>query len=529
MENRFNLVDEPWIPVADVGRVSLKQVFANPSYRSLGGNPVQKIALMKLLLAIAQAAQTPADESQWQALGAEGLAQRCLDYLQQWHERFYLYGERPFLQMPEVEVLIQKRTDKRVKASKTAGKIIEAKVTGSPKSMGAGFYPDLRSNNNTMLSHTLFEKELTDADKALLVVSFMNFAFGGKRVEADMLSLAGREMGSHYSAPAGPSLGSYVGQLHCFPVTGSLQCDIWANVLTHVDIDRLKRWPQGLGTPPWENMPKSESDDIAMKHKETYQVCLVALSRFVLLKDNGIFYLDGLRYPSVKEGWYEPSLVLNNAGADIKVKYVDTEKRPWRELQALLSFFGNKNNSGFECFALELGIERLCDHREKFAVWCAGLRVSTNSGDQSVKQGDDFVESLVWLHSRTLGEPWFAQLKAEMDGLDDLADTLKKSVKFFFKELTNAHKASREPKLVQAMGDSSFGLFWQLSERNFQELVDSCNPDEQGLLQRLRLRKIFAGYVQQAYDQFCPKESARQLDAWAKCRPNNSKYLQQEA
>ena len=40
MENRFNLVDEPWIPVADVGRVSLRQVFANPSYRSLGGNPV---------------------------------------------------------------------------------------------------------------------------------------------------------------------------------------------------------------------------------------------------------------------------------------------------------------------------------------------------------------------------------------------------------------------------------------------------------------------------------------------------------
>ena len=35
--------------------------------------------------------------------------------------------------------------------------------------------------------------------------------------------------------------------------------------------------------------------------------------------------------------------------------------------------------------------------------------------------------------------------------------------------------------------------------------------------------------LQQAYDHFCPKETARQLDAWAKCRPNNSKYLTQEA
>ncbi|MOA69035.1 hypothetical protein D3C78_1969800 [compost metagenome] len=59
--------------------------------------------------------------------------------------------------------------------------------------------------------------------------------------------------------------------------------------------------------------------------------------------------------------------------------------------------------------------------------------------------------------------------------------------------------------------------------------MDSCDPDEQGRLQRQRLRKRFADYIQQAYDRFCPKETARQLDAWAKCRPNNSKYLTQEA
>ncbi|WP_442903849.1 type I-E CRISPR-associated protein Cse1/CasA, partial [Gilvimarinus sp. 1_MG-2023] len=55
MENRFNLIDEPWIPVADVGRVSLKDIFKRPDLRALGGNPVQKIALTKLLLAIVQA------------------------------------------------------------------------------------------------------------------------------------------------------------------------------------------------------------------------------------------------------------------------------------------------------------------------------------------------------------------------------------------------------------------------------------------------------------------------------------------
>ena len=42
-KNRFNLIDEPWIPVADVGTVSLMQVFSEASYKSLGGNPVERL------------------------------------------------------------------------------------------------------------------------------------------------------------------------------------------------------------------------------------------------------------------------------------------------------------------------------------------------------------------------------------------------------------------------------------------------------------------------------------------------------
>jgi len=105
VENRFNLIDEPWIPIVDVGRVSLKQLFDHSDYRALGGNPVQKIALTKLLLAIAQAAYTPEDDDDWDKLGADGVAKRSLEYLERWHDRFYLYGEKPFLQMPAIKVL----------------------------------------------------------------------------------------------------------------------------------------------------------------------------------------------------------------------------------------------------------------------------------------------------------------------------------------------------------------------------------------------------------------------------------------
>lgn len=68
MENRFNLIDEPWIAVVDVGLVSLTDIFSQPELRALNGNPVQKIALTKLLLAIAQSAtrrQMIATGSRW--------------------------------------------------------------------------------------------------------------------------------------------------------------------------------------------------------------------------------------------------------------------------------------------------------------------------------------------------------------------------------------------------------------------------------------------------------------------------------
>ena len=524
MENHFNLVEEPWIPVADVGSVSLRDVFANPHHRSLGGNPVQKIAVLKLLLAIAQAAETPDDEAAWKTLGADGLARSCLAYLEQWHDRFYLYGDKPFLQLPDIRALVESRTAKRLNGLRTEASIREAKLNGLPRAIGSGIYPDLPSENNTFLSHTLSCGNLTDAEVAMFIVTLMNFAFGGKRVEADMPSLAGRALGNRYSAKAGPSLGGWSGQLHCFALSGNIRQDIWLNTITRQDIVRLNRWSHGLGSPPWEKYPKSECDDFAVRHKNSYQGCLVALSRFVLLDRSSIYYLDGINYPSVKEGWFEPSLILNNSSNEVKVKYVDPDRQPWRELQSLLSFAESDHASGFECFSLRKSIERARDNIEYVAVWTSGLKVTSNSGDQSVKQSDDFVESVVWLRTADLGASFILQLKSEMSRLEVLANQLHGRVVDFFKEQQVNGK-----KVGTKIGAQATHLFWQLCERDFQSLVDHCEVDDESVAMRHRLRKIFAGYAQQAYDRFCPKETARQLDAWAKCRPNTHNYLQQEA
>ncbi|GAA0370047.1 type I-E CRISPR-associated protein Cse1/CasA [Bowmanella denitrificans] len=528
MENRFNLIDEPWIPVADYGRVSLRQIFTHNEYRSFGGNPVQKIAVLKLLLGIAQAAVTPADEAEWQALGAEGLAERCLAYLEQWHDRFYLYGEKPFLQMPLVEKLIEERMGKKLASAKSGAKKKEAELAGEPKSFGAGFYPDMPSSNNTMLSQTLFDQKLCDADKALFVVSLMNFAFGGKRVEADMKSLGGKEIGNRYSAPAGPSLGGRTGYLHSFVFTGTLLSDLWINLITQEDLEKTMMWADGVGIPLWENMPVSESCDLVNEYKNTYMATLVSMSRFSLLRDHGIFYLDGINYPSVKDGWFEPSLMLDRSGQDIKPKYVNPEKRPWRELESLLSLAFESKSNGYECMFLRIGLERARDRFEWLSIWSGGLKVSPNSGDQSVKQEDDFIESQTWMHESILGAVEFSQLKLEMNCLDERASCLWGSAVNYFKSFKADNGKKINNTHAGKMAKQAQNLFWQLCERDFQVLVNNCNQSESDAIERQKLRKRFAGYVNQAYDKFCPRDTARQLDAWAKCRPNNSNYLQQE-
>ena len=527
MDNRFNLIDEAWIPVAGVGRVSLAQIFQNPDYRALGGNPVQKIALMKLLLAIAQAAYTPADEDEWRALGAEGLAEKCLAYLQQWHDRFYLYGGKPFLQMPAIEKLLAKRTASRLSAANTAGKKAAAHETGLPKAFGAGFYPDLPSENNTMLSQTMMAQEMADQDRAIFVVTVMNFAFGGKRIEADLENLSGVILGSRHNAAAGPSLGGWDGQLHCFPIVHSLLGSLWVNLLTEQNIQRFGAWSGGVGRPAWEEMPTKEADSFSNQYQTTYQAALLAISRFVLLMRDGVIYMDGIQYPKVANGWIEPSLLIDKGSQPIKVKYVDPNKKPWRELESLLAFNAFSSTTGFECFSLKASIDRLNGNFDEFTIWSGGIKVSSNSGDQSVKQTDDFVESQVCLRVEWItgvkGGQWFSLLAQEMRELDSNSRALFGCARAYFKEQKVDAKTTGK-----RLADDATQIFWQLCERDFQQLINHCEQGEINQQARAQLRRRFASYVQQAYDQFCPKDTARQLDAWAKCRPNLSKYLRQE-
>ena len=492
-ERRFNLVEEAWIPVTDVGMVSLRSIFSIPTLRALGGNPIHKIAITKFLLAVAQAAHTPEDDDEWGAMGMDGMAKRVLEYLDEKKEQFWLYGEKPFLQMPGV-------------------------FNAEPKSSGS-LKPDIATGNTTVLLNSQVERRLTDADMALLIITLMGFALGGKKTDNSIVLSRGyagksNEKGKPSSGKPGPSLG-FLGYLHSFIIGTSLQQTIWLNLITKHRIAEMKQFNARLGTAPWERMPAGEDCSIARNLKNSLMGRLIPLCRFILLAEAGIHYTEGIAHPTYKEGGFDLSIAVDYSSNKPKVLWTNPEKRPWRELTSLLSFISTDQKKGYECKQLSWGIPRARSVVTGFGIWSGGLKVSSHAGEQYPSGLDDFVESEVQFDSATLGEIWFTHLKAEMSVLEEFSKILFGASMGYFK----SQKADGKQQAEKATT-----LFWQLCERKFQTLIDACG-DNQASEKTNSLRRTFANFAHKAYDMYCPNETARQLDAWAANRPNLGRFL----
>jgi CRISPR system Cascade subunit CasA len=499
MESRFNLIDEPWIPVADEGLVSLGSIFSNSQFRSLGGNAVQKVAMMKLLLAIAQASYTPTSDEEWRQLGWTGLATHCANYLRRWYDKFYLYGDAPFLQVLAIG---------------------EAKL----QSYGA-VLPEISTGNTTVLTQGQIEQPLEDAEKALLLVCLMAFALGGKKADNSVVLGTGyqgktNDKGKPSTGRPGPAV-AHMGLLHNFCLGESVQQSLWFNLLTQEDISSCGYYPAGLGSAPWEQMPTSENCPVALDLQRSLMGRLVPVCRFCLLTKDGLHYSEGIAHRSYLEGMVDPSIAVDFSLTKPKVLWVNPEKRPWREITALLGFY-QQQSSGFSCLQLRAAIRRVTNHSALFAIWSGGLKVSSNAGEQYASGRDDSVESTVWLASHMIGEAWFQQLKVETDALEAIAKHLYGCTAGYFKQ---------QLKDGASHAAQATNLFWQLCEREFQGLISSCEGGDdlaEANLARYRFRRHFAANVNRAYNQYCPHDSARQLDAWAKCQPKLYKYLEQK-
>lgn len=490
-QNRFNVVDEAWIPVADNGLISLRDLFSRVGLQSLGGTALQKVALFKFLMAIVQAARTPKNTEEWTQLGVQGLSCAVLEYLERWHDSFWLYGSKPFLQMPAVKkACLQKY---------------------------AAVLPEVSSGNTTVLTQWQHSRPLSDADKVLLVIVNMGCCFGGKKTDPHVVLSPGVVKSS--SGKGGPSLCS-IGLLHTFLTGSSIVESLWFNMLTLQDIADRPVFTNGLGVPPWEVMPQGEVCPVAEQLKASLMGRLVPMARFCLLEDEGLRFVEGLQYLDYRDGHVDPSASVQVGGKKVRMLWADPAKRPWRSLTAMLSFILEDNaNTGFECAHLRVGLPRLAENgMTDFGIWSGGVKVSSNSGEQYLSGADDMVESEIRLDAHTVySETWFPLLKMKTAAMDEISKYLYGAVMGYSKCFKD-DSADVHAKTAQH-------LYWQLAEPCFQELLFACEDEEATDAVKKAMQRV-VGAANTAFNAVCPQTTARQIQAWAQCRPRLGKFLE---
>ena len=498
MKNAFNLLDEPWIPTTGSNPISLLEAWELDTPRLLGGTAIQKLSILKLLLAIAQRAYTPANTKEWRDLGISGLSKHCVEYLERNRSLFFLYGDKPFLQYPILDELLT-----------TKGEPLPVQPISRP------YHPDIPSDNDSIINQIQSYRKPTDAEKALFLISVMNYSFAGKRVTL-IDPLTEGYATKKASATPGPSIGNYVGYLNTFLLEKTIVGTVFLNMFTHETLAAFPQWEEDPLIPPWEAMPSGENDTNAQKIRNGFMGTLVGMSRFVLLKDDGALFTEGLQYPSHKLGWREP--FMTSRGED-KVSFLDISKKPWRNVTALLSLSLSGKKSGVSCPQVDLLLLRARTVTEYVGIWSGGLKVRATAGDQSVKQDDDFIESTVWFESKGLGDVMFAELESQMKRLDDMGTVLYRAVRGYFSGL------KMDPKQQSAMyAQRSTAQYWEFCETVFQEIVDYWNDSEalNGIHAKIRRK------VEEIYNDLCSKETARQLEAWVLHHPFEGRFVKKE-
>ncbi len=297
---RLNLGFDAWIPVifADGTQrnASLADIFRDGGQiGDLGARPHERIALMRLLVCVAQAAlDGPEDEDGWEEAG-ERLPEAAANYLKKWRSKFELFGDGPrFLQcradgMSEFE----------------SSKLLFHRASG---------------NNSTLFDHEGGStRQLTPPQIALALLCFQNMS---------------ASIGAGYTGKA-PCLDRHF--LQTWLVGQNLLASILAN---GVDRDTAGRAvPAGFGRPVWESDIVWGDPGFLRNTTLSFLGRLAPVTRQIWLNENGLTFelaRPGISHPMFEEYREAAATIRRISKKDKEERFLlraDLNKQPWRDLQ----------------------------------------------------------------------------------------------------------------------------------------------------------------------------------------------------
>jgi CRISPR system Cascade subunit CasA len=476
----MNLTVDPWIPAIDADGAcklySLQSLFASAhELRDLAVKPHERIALMRLLICITQAAlEGPKGEDDWRICEVH-IQKAVKDYLEKWSAEFGLFGEGSrFLQFSGL------RSDNEDGEQTPATKIDLTLATGNTSTLFDNMAGDTR--------------HIEVARAALNLLTFQCFSPGGRIGVAKWNGNDTPGKGSSNHAPCNPS-----SMLHTYVLGSHLRATIWMNLISvESAVDAYGQ--DGWGKPVWEvPVENIEGQDAVKNSTMTYLGRLVPTSRAIRLDQDGLGILlgNGLEYPIFS--------AYREAAATIYVRKEKSEEKLallpasssrgfWRQIPAItVKRIAGGNGASGPLALRHLGVEG------DVTLWCGALITDK-------AKIEDAAEAAYVVPGKMFGE--FGRLAYE-EGVR-YAESVDRQIG----DAVKAYAATL--KIDKPNYEGIKRIYWTQLEQNLASLFDVArqltpkNELPESAWGKAVQRAAFA-----AYEQACPRQNPRQIQAYA--------------
>lgn len=472
----MNLTNDSWIPAlrADGRRdlFSLQDLFAQAhELRDLAVKPHERVALMRLLLCVTQAAlDGPADEDEWETC-LPLIQPRVRDYLTKWKSAFELFGDgQRFLQVPNLKP--GKETDE----GNAATKLDLALSTG---------------NNSTLFDNFAGEERALHATRvAISLLTFQCFSPGGRIGVAKWNGKDTPGKGSSNHAPCTPS-----SMVHTFILGENLQTTLHCNLLTKEGAMYdygTDRW----GRPVWELPCGHDGDKAAQANATlTYLGRLVPLSRAIRLHEGGraLVLANGLDYP-IFPAFREATATIIKRKDELAVLSASTGRSFWRQLSAI----SVQRRAGADAACGPFALNHVSNSADT-TLWVGALVTDK-------AKIEDAVESAYSLPSGMFTDFGRAAYETGVAHAEEREGVLIQAVKAYASSL----------KIAAAAYDRARQQFWTRVEQHLAALFDLARDlNLVADLPNSNWGKAVADASRAAYEQSCPRQTPRQIEAYA--------------
>jgi CRISPR system Cascade subunit CasA len=494
----MNLTTDAWIPIiwndGKAGTVSLREAFERGhEIQDLAVRPHERIAVMRLVICIAQAAlDGPTDYEDWKAC-LPRIVPSALEYLNHWRHAFELFdsGQR-FLQVAKLKKPAKKSKGDEDEGNSTS-KLDLALATG---------------NNTTLFDNAGGpDRAFTPAELALMLTTFQCFSPGG-RIGVALWN--GQETPGSGSSNHAPCLAG--GMLHALLRGDHLLASLHKNLMTRQQAEQFfgqDCW----GRPVWELMPQGLADAGAVRNaNRTYLGRLVPLTRAICLAEDcrSLILANGLEYGSYADGWREPSatiVIRTVKGQPVRVVLpASIDKAPWRELHALTVKAVSQNPGG------PAALQNISDDEEAFDLWVGALVANQ-------AKPVDTTESVFHVPAAMLTETSQMVYEKGVGWAEHTEFRVRRAVSVYHKVLGDNLDRPEMRNRRQQIQSNAAAQFWTDIEHAVPRLLDvAAAPESLGL--KSEWHKTAWGQsvrraARAAYERACPHETPRQIRAYA--------------